>query len=86
MNEYYNIQPISVSVPGFTGNVTQMYCLVNYQIGMTEMTVPYALADDEQRAQWSGNVVITEAELDQWGTDNMYIINLVAQKAGVTLV
>jgi len=85
-NQYYPIQPVAISVPGFSGSVTSMYCLIQYQVGMTEMAVPYALADNTLRAQWQGTVVINEAELDQWGTDNMYIVNLVAQKAGVTLV
>jgi hypothetical protein len=58
-----------------------------YQVGMpTPYSTQYAILDEEQRVIVSDFCELTEAELADWGTDDMYIINIIAQKAGVTLV
>lgn len=84
--EVYNIQPVQISGLGTTYTATKIMMAVNYTIGMTEMTVPFSLLDASDASVWNGNVDITETELNDWGTNDMYIVNLVAQKAGVTLV
>jgi len=83
----YSIQPVTMTIPGEgTITLTSIYMTINYTVGMEEMTVPYNLCDDETKSWFSAPVVISQAELDQWGTDDMYIVNLVATAAGVTLV
>lgn len=83
----YSIQPVQTTIPGEgTVSLTSIYMAINYTVGSTEMYVPYNLVDTNGKAWFSFQAVITETELDSWGTDDMYIVNLVAQKAGVTLV
>lgn len=83
----YPISPVTFTPFGGTETtLTSIYMTVTYQIGMTEMPVPYSLLDSEDRAIVSDLTFISEAELDQWGTDNMYIVNLVADAAGVTVI
>jgi hypothetical protein len=84
---HYSIEPIDMNVPGQSPvTLTSIFMTINYTVGMTEMTVPYNLCDDETKSWYSAPAVISEAELAQWGTDNMYIVNLVAAQAGVVLV
>jgi len=84
---FYDIQPTTMTIPGEgTITLTQIFMQINYQVGMEEMTVPYNLCDAETKSWYSAPVVIDQAQLDQWGTDDMYIVNLVATAAGVTLV
>lgn len=89
MDNLQNVYPI-VDFPITVGTTTYtaalIYCPINYSVGMTEMQVPYTLLSAEGLAYWGGLATINEAELDNWGTDNMYIVNLVCQQAGVTLV
>lgn len=83
----YSITPVSYTPFGKPETtLTSIYMTVTYQIGMTEMPVPYSLLDSEDRAIVSDLATIDEAELDQWGEDNMYIVNLVAAQAGVTVI
>ena len=85
MNKY-SIQPVNIVVNGTTYVATDITMDVLYPLNATEMTVPYMLLGADGRLYWADNVLITETELDAWGTDNMYIVNLVATKVGVTLV
>jgi len=83
----YSIQPIQTTIPGEgTVTLTSIFMTIAYTVGSTEMYVPYSLLDANGKAWFSFQAVITEAEIDNWGTDDMYIVNLVAQQAGVTLV
>ena len=84
---HYSIQPVQMTIPGEgTITLTSIFMAINYQVGMTEMTVPYNLCDAETKSWYSAPVFITEQQLADWGTDDMYSVNLVAQQAGVTLV
>lgn len=76
--------PIVVGTTTYTAKL--IYCPINYSVGMDTMMVSYTLAGEDGSAYWSGIATITEAELDAWGTDNLYIVNLVCQQAGVQLV
>jgi len=81
-----NIYAINdVSVGGFNETSTAKFILMNvmYQIGMTEMNVPYSLMDENKIPIWNQAVSINQAELDAWGTDDNYMIDLVCQKVGV---
>jgi len=81
-----NIYAINdVSVGGFNETSTAKFILMNvmYQIGMTEMNVPYSLMDENKIPIWNQAVIINQAELDAWGTDDNYMIDLVCQKVGV---
>lgn len=76
-----------MTIPGEgTITLTSIFMTINYTVGMEEMTVPYNLCDDDTKSWYSAPAVISRAELDQWGTDDMYIVNLVAAQAGVTVV
>ena len=82
----YSITPVQMTIPGEgTVTLTSIFMTINYTVGMEEMPVPYNLCDAETKSYYSGLVDITRDQLDQWGTDDMYIVNLVAAEAGVTL-
>jgi hypothetical protein len=82
-NNIYAINDVSVG--GFNETSTAKFILMNvrYQIGMTEMNVPYSLMDENKIPIWNQAVSINQAELDAWGTDDNYMIDLVCQKVGV---
>jgi hypothetical protein len=82
-NNIYAINDVSVG--GFNETSTAKFILINvrYQIGMTEMNVPYSLMDENKIPIWNQAVSINQAELDAWGTDDNYMIDLVCQKVGV---
>ena len=88
MNNQYSIQPIAVTA----GSTTIATCdvieiIIDYQLDATEMWASYIVK--EKATNYSlpmGNVLFGQADLDQWGTDDMYIVNQVATAAGVTLV
>jgi hypothetical protein len=82
----YPIQDYTITVGSTVYTATQIYMSINYIVGNPQMPVPYRLLDSSSQILWAGNALITEAELDNWGTDNMYIVNLVCQQAGVTLI
>lgn len=87
MNLVYQIQPITLQVtPTISNTVTQLVTSVDYAVGMTEMQCQIFLQDASCVTYYNGVVTITEAELANWGTDDDYIIRLIAQKAGVTLL
>ena len=83
----YSITPV-IYTPfgGSETTLTSIYMVINYAVGSTSMNVPYNICDADDKPIVNGFTTISEAELDQWGTDNMYIVNLVAADAGVTIV
>ena len=83
----YPIQPTPFVVPNINTTLDAIFMVINYQVGMTQMYVPYNLLETGTGASmFNGTALITEAELAQWGEDDMYIVNLVAAQAGVTIV
>ena len=82
----YNIQPINMTFGTTTNVLTQIEMFITYQPGMVQMFVPYNLATAEGVIYWSGQVLINEEELQQWGEDDYYIVALVASKAEVTIL
>ena len=87
MNTEYSIQPVTITVsPTLSYTATKIAMGINYNPSVTDMPVWYSLQDDSYNTYYEGSVVITESELALWGTDDMYIVNLVASKVGVTLV
>lgn len=82
----YEIQPINITFGANTIVLKKIAMVVTYQLDMEQMMVPYNLLDENNVTYWSGTAMISSEELANWGTNNMYIVNLVAQKAGVTLI
>ena len=82
----YPIQDFTISIGTtvYTAKIISM--TINYTVGSTQMWVPYTLFDINAQPLWNGTASINQAELDAWGTDNMYIVELVCQQAGVTLL
>lgn len=81
----YEIQPVNMTFGATTNVLTQIEMFITYQSGMSQMPVPYNLATAEGVIYWSGQAMIDQMELDNWGTDDMFIVNLVCNQAGVTL-
>ena len=83
----YSITPITYTpFGGSETTLVSIYMVINYSVGTTSMNVPYNICDAEDRPLVNDFANIDEAELAQWGTDDMYIVNLVAAQAGVTVV
>jgi len=82
-NNIYAINDVSVGGFNETSTAKFIHMDVFYTIGMTEMNVPYQLMDETWKNLWNGAVIINQAELDAWGTDDNYMIDLVCQKVGV---
>lgn len=83
----YSITPVDYTPFGEPQTtLTSIYMVINYAVGSTSMNVPYNICDADDKPIVNGFTTISEAELDQWGTDDMYIVNLVAADAGVTVV
>jgi len=87
LHGYYDITPFTVNVtPLKSYDCTQITVSATYSIGQSQMWVPFILATADGIPAYSDQVLIDESELAQWGTDDMYIVDLVCSKVGVTRV
>ena len=87
MQGYYQINPVTINVtPSITHQATKITMNFSYSLGVEQMPATYVLTGEYGEPYYSGVVQINAAELAQWGEDDMYIVNLVATKVGVTLV
>ncbi len=63
-----------------------LHIAINYELSAPTMDVYYSVQSlSEGYIGWDGGMVYGSDVLDNWGTDDMYIVNLVATAAGVTL-
>jgi len=87
MTTHYSIEDYNITVGSTTEVGKYLFTAPSYVVGMAgDLLAPYAICDNELHVLTSGQATITEAQLDNWGTDNMYLINLIAVQAGVTLI
>ena len=82
----YNIQPINVSVGITTKVATNIGFQTAYIPFATSMSFSWTLSSEIGEVLYSGDDVLGEDVLVGWGSDDMYIINAMATKVGVTLV
>lgn len=79
-----NIQPITFPI---IGDATTLNVLVlNFATDATTCTTYYQLMTDEGKKCAEGNYTLTEEEFTDWGEDNAYIDNLIANHIGVTII
>lgn len=84
---YYDIQPFTLTVTStISHEVHKIQMNINYYVGATEIVVPFTLVGEFGQPYYGNMVTISEAELAAWGEDDMYIVNLVCAKVGVTRV
>jgi hypothetical protein len=79
------IQPITF--PLNQGTATQMSVLIlNFETRATSCTTYYELLTEEGKVLSNGNYTLTEEEFAQWGTDNSFVEQCVANYLGVTIL
>lgn len=74
---------LNVFTLGF--NMDAKKCMINYDLsdGPAILTEPGQL---KPNSFYKGQYLLTEAEYNAWGADNNYIVQLIADKLGVTLL
>lgn len=83
---HYPIEDYNITIGSETKVGKYLFTAPQYQIGQGyPWGVTWNICDADQRIIHSGMTYITEAQANEWGTDDMYIIGLVADGAGVTL-
>ena len=82
----YNIRPINVTIGTSTKKATNIGFQTSYTPFTTSMTFNWTLSADNGEILYSGDDVLGEDVLTNWGTDDMYLGNAMASKVGVTLV
>ena len=79
-----NIQPITFPI---IGEATTMNVLVlNFATDATTCITYYQLMTEDGKKCADGNYTLTEQEFADWGEDNAYLDNLVANQIGVTII
>lgn len=79
-----NIQPITFPI---IGEATTLNVLVlNFATDATTCTTYYQLMTEEGKKCAEGNYTLTEQEFADWGEDNAYIDNIVANQIGVIII
>ena len=88
MISQYEIEPVEIVVNGnVIATCTKMDVAVNYTLNATSMDASYSVIDYTiGYVGLRGDVQFDAANLAQWGTDDMYIVNQIAAAAGVTLI
>lgn len=61
-----------------------MIHLVNYQLNDAQVQIHYQLFDSSDNMLYEDNLLLTN--ISAWGTDDMYIVNLVLQDLNLTAV
>lgn len=70
------INPITITIPTIKIDV-------DYKLGGSCIAL-YRLFDTEGRQYTNGNIILTAEEVDGWGVDDNYIVNLILSKLGYT--
>ena len=79
------IQPIKF--PLNQGTATELRVLIlNFETTATTCTTYYELKTDEGVVLSNGNYTLTEEEFAQWGLDNEWVAECVANAIGVTIL
>lgn len=79
------IQPIVF--PLNQGTATEMSVLIlNFETSATTCTTYYELKTDEGKVLSNGNYTLTEQEFTEWGNDNTWVEQCVANAIGVTIL
>ena len=79
-----NIQPITFPI---IGEATTLNVLVlNFATDATTCTTYYQLMTEDGKKCAEGNYTLTEQEFADWGEDNAYIDNIVANQLGVIII
>ena len=79
------IQPIKF--PLNQGTATELSVLIlNFETTATTCTTYYELKTDEGVVLSNGNYTLTEEEFAQWGLDNEWVAECVANAIGVTIL
>jgi hypothetical protein len=79
------IQP--VDFPLNQGTATRMTVLVlNFATDATTATTYWQLLDEEGKQLAQDNYTMAEEEFAQWGTDNSFVNECVANAIGVTII
>lgn len=79
------IQPITF--PLNAGTATEMSVLIlNFETSATTCTTYYELKTDEGKVLSNGNYTLTEEEFSEWGNDNTWVEQCVANAIGVTIL
>lgn len=77
------VTPLSLTVGFETFTIDGVRLDIRYDLQDCYALVYYYQGSEQKFDQI---IQFTQAEIDAWGEDNSYIINLAAQKAGVVLV
>jgi hypothetical protein len=78
------IQPITF--PLNAGTATEMSVLIlNFETTAVTCTTYYELQTEEGKVLSNGNYTLTEEEFAQWGTDNQWVAECVANAIGVVI-
>lgn len=79
------IQPITF--PLNQGTATEISVLIlNFETNATTCATYYELKSEEGNMLSNGNYTLTEEEFSQWGEDNSYVEQCVANSIGITII
>ena len=78
------IQPVNFPIVGTA--VTLNVTVLSFATNATTCTTYYQLLTEEGKTCLEGNYTLTEEEFAQWGQDNSYVDDIVANYLGVTIV
>jgi hypothetical protein len=84
---HYPIQDFTIQWGSETKTGKYLFTSPDYSLNQGyPWGVTWSICDADERIITSGMAYITEEQAASWGTDDMYIIGLVADSAGVTLL
>lgn len=79
-----NIQPVIFPI---LGTATKLQVIVlGFATNAKTCNTYYQLLTDDNKKVTDGNYELTEQEFTQWGVDNSFIDNCVANHLGVTII
>jgi hypothetical protein len=79
-----NIQPIVFPLIG-TGTKLNVLIL-NFETSAISCNTYYQILTEEGKMCVDGNYQLTEQEFDNWGRDNSYIDEIIANNLGITII
>lgn len=83
---FYNIQPITVSVGSKSSTAVFAQFSSAYVPYSEAMAYTYQLYDADKKYLYSGQDMLGEAVVSQWGEDDQYIVNAMAVQSGLTII
>jgi len=78
------IQPITIPIKGTATKLNLM--VLNFPMNAKTAVFYYWLNDDNGVTMVDGNIEMTEAEYQGWGSDNNYCFEWAAQKLNLTII